>query len=82
MSKINFEYNSIRSEKARIAVKFNDFIINLLSIMSVILALSGIFLIIYKIPLGWSLIGFSVIPAMIVEWYKGELHHIKSVQNS
>lgn len=77
MSKINFEYNSIRSEKARIAVKLNDFIINLLSIMSVILALSGIFLIIYKIPLGWSLIGFSVIPAMIVEWYKGELHHIK-----
>lgn len=77
MSKINFEYNSIRSEKARIAVKFNDFILNIISITSVLLALSGIFLIIYKMPVGWSLIGFSVIPAMIVEWYKGELHHIK-----
>jgi len=77
MSKINFKYHSVRSEKARIAVKFNDFILNSISIISVIFAISGVLLIIFKIPLGWSLIGFSAIPAMIVEWYRGELHHIK-----
>jgi len=81
MSDIRFNYHSARSQKARIAVKFSDTKIKLMSALSIFLALSGIAMIIFKIPLGWSLIGFSVIPAMIAEWYRGELHHLKLPKN-
>jgi len=81
MSDIRFNYHSARSQKARIAVKFSDTKIKLMSVLSIFLALSGVAMIIFKIPLGWLLIGFSVIPAMIAEWYRGELHHLKLPKN-
>lgn len=76
MEPIKFNYNSIRSEKARISAKFNKNIILILSIIMVILAFLGIFCVALRMPIGWALIGFSAVPAIIIEWYNGELRHL------
>lgn len=76
MDNLKFNYHSTRSEKARISVKFNRTIVVLLNVAAPSLLISGLILIGYGITLGWVFIGFSAIPAMIVEWYKGELRHL------
>lgn len=73
MSLSAFRYKSARAEKARIAAKLSKNQLTLLAISVVILLVGGIILVILSWPVGWALIGFSVIPAMTIEWKKGEL---------
>ncbi|HZJ34397.1 MAG TPA: AAA family ATPase, partial [Candidatus Angelobacter sp.] len=76
MDDIKFNYRSARSEKARISVKFDKTSIGILSALTILLIISGISLVIIGTAVGWALVGFSMIPAMIIEWYNGELHHM------
>jgi ATP-dependent Clp protease ATP-binding subunit ClpC len=41
----------------------------------ILLLISGFALVAIESSIGWALIGLAAIPAMIVEWYNGELHH-------
>jgi len=47
--------------------------LSVLTTGAVLMVITGGILVIQDWPLGWALIGLSVIPAMIVEWRKGEL---------
>lgn len=38
--------------------------------------IAGVFLLLTRMPLGWALLGLSVIPMMILSWRKGELRHV------
>ena len=76
MDDIKFNYQSVRSEKARISVKFNKTLVTVLHITMPSLLLSGLIMVICGLAIGWAFIGLSVIPAMIVEWYVGELRHL------
>lgn len=78
MAAIDFNYRSMRSEKARIGVLIRDHWIRILPILTLLLLVAGISLVVISFAAGWVLIGFSFIPAMISEWYKGELYHLKS----
>lgn len=44
-----------------------------MSILALVLLVAGIGLIAINVSLGWALVGFAAIPAMIVEWWNGEL---------
>jgi len=79
MKELKYNYKSIRSEKARISVKFDKVIIICLQIATFSLVLSGFGLIFFGETLGWTLLGFSAIPAMIVEWYNGELKNLNVI---
>lgn len=76
MDDLKFNYHSVRSQKARIGVRFDRSTVVVLSIVIILLLVSGITLIIVELAIGWFLIGLSAVPAMIVEWYKGELYHL------
>lgn len=76
MIDLRFDYNSVRSEKARIAVSLNKNWIRFFKISVIILLFSGILIVLTGLAFGWFVIGFAAIPAMIVEWYDGELHHL------
>lgn len=52
---------------------FNSFWVGFLSAAVLILLIAGIDLVILEIAAGWALIGLAAVPAMIVEWYNGEL---------
>lgn len=77
MDELKFDYRSWRSEKARVGVKFNKTLPFTLSICTVVLVVLGFDLLVSEMTIGWALIGLSVIPAMIVEWYNGELKDLK-----
>lgn len=77
MDKVSFNYSSARSEKARISVQFNPILSGVLLVAVLVFLIAGIDLIVLEIPLGWALIGAAAIPAMIVEWYNGELKNLK-----
>lgn len=77
MNEIKYFPNSMRSEKARISALITKQILLILLIFAVILSISGWILIYFEFAFGWLLIGISIIPAMITEWYQGELRHLK-----
>lgn len=69
--------NSIRAQKARIGEAIVKW--RLLIIVSVYICLFAamIFIVIGQ-PTGWLLLGLSAIPVIILEWWKGDIHHLKS----
>ncbi len=73
MAVIGFKYRSPRSEKARISHSLSRTRLSLLAVCAVILIIGGALLIIVGFPIGWALVGFSAVPAMTIEWKKGEL---------
>jgi len=82
MDSLKLNYYSVRSEKARISTRFNKNLLAILSASVVLLLLSGAIFIAIESPVGWALVGLSAIPAMIVEWYKGELYHLAISKDS
>jgi len=81
MNDLKFNYRSYRSEKARISVRFRPSSVIVLSISTILMAITGIGLVFVESEIGWVLIGFSAIPAMAAEWYNGELHHMAIAKN-
>jgi len=81
MDSLKYNYSSARSEKARISVMFNKRWLMILKVVFVLLLSSGIFILLFKSAIGWAFIGLSAIPAMVVDWYWGELKHIPAVNN-
>lgn len=77
MDNLNLNYKSTRSEKARIGSKFSHSILVIFQISATLLMISGVSLIFLGLPFGWAICGFALLPAMIVEWYRGELKNLK-----
>ena len=71
----------MRSQKARISVRFYKNRLMILSLLMGLLLIIGIILIIIGSSIGWAFIGLSSIPAMIVQWYNGELRHMTIANN-
>ncbi|MCX6728359.1 MAG: ATP-dependent Clp protease ATP-binding subunit [Candidatus Saccharibacteria bacterium] len=82
MDDLKFNYSSVRSGKARISIIFNKNWIMILSISVILLSWLGIMMLALKSPLGWAFIGLASVPAMIVQWYNGELKHIPIASSS
>lgn len=70
-----FNWQSKRAQYARFGKMLSPWVFGL-ELSVVLLLLFGIACVIVAIPLGWALIGLSVVPAMIVEWYKYELRDV------
>lgn len=68
-----FDYRSFRAEKARIGVRLSPTVMTLLIASTLVLLFGGILLAFTGFAIGWACIGFAAIPAMIIEWKKGEL---------
>ena len=82
MDDLNFNYKSNRSEKARTSVRLNKNLLIILFIITIVLVISGIVLVVLGSSVGWALIGFAAMPAMIRRWYQGELHHLPVEKDS
>lgn len=77
---LKYNYGSFRAEKARIGAKLDKPLLLILSISTVLLIALGLVMLIFSSPVGWLLLGLSAVPAMVVEWQKGELHHLPVVE--
>ncbi len=75
-----FNYRSARAEKARIGQSLTKLMVIGLDVGMVLLLAAGGALLLLGQSIGWALIGFSALPAMIVEWRKGELQNLAPVK--
>jgi ATP-dependent Clp protease ATP-binding subunit ClpC len=76
MVDLKVNYQSLRSEKARISVRFNDIWRVILIILISLLILSGVGLVFVHVSIGWFLLGLAALPTMMVDWYDGDLKHL------
>lgn len=76
MDSIVLNRQSIRAQKARIGeiiVKWKP----LISISVYICLFAALVFIVIGQPLGWLLLGLSAVPIIVLEWWKGDVHHLK-----
>lgn len=78
---VKFNYHSFRAEKARIGVHISKTVISLLVSITLLLLLGGVALVYIGWAIGWVLAGCATIPAMIIEWYRGELENLAVAKN-
>lgn len=81
MESLEFNYNSYRAQKARIGHLIEGTWLRLLAVVAVLLIISGLGLLVIGQSIGWVIIGLSVLPAMLIEWYNNELRHLPSPKN-
>ncbi len=74
MAPVGFEYKSARAGKARMGRWFDGPVYPLLRMTGYVMLLAGAVLLIYAAaPLGWLVMGCSVLPLMFAWWYKGDI---------
>ena len=81
MAVTDFNYRSFRAEKARISVKLSRGWLSFMAIATVLLVVTGGALVAMGWSIGWTVIGLSAIPAMVVEWRNGELENLAPEKN-
>lgn len=70
-----FNWHSQRARLARYGKVLSPWIF-MLELSTALLLIFGIFFIVVSMPIGWALIGISVVPAMVIQWYKFELQNV------
>lgn len=73
---MKFDYRSARAEKARARHALDGLWRRILTVLTVTLLLAGVGLLAVEIAIGWFLIGLAAAPAIMVEWWNGELKHL------
>lgn len=76
MSAEVFNYDSDRAQKARLARHLSQFWQRALVVLVIMMVLLGILMIITGLAVGWLIVGLAAIPAMLVEWRRGELEKL------
>lgn len=70
-----FNWHSHRAQLVRYGHALSPWIL-LLKLLAIVLFAFGIVCLMIMMPLGWVLLGFSIVPAMVVEWYTYELKSV------
>jgi ATP-dependent Clp protease ATP-binding subunit ClpC len=81
MDNVAFNYHSLRAQKARIGHAIAGLWLRVLTIVAVVLIILGVGLLVMNQPIGWLVLGLTVFPAMLIEWYNNELRHVPTAKN-
>ena len=73
---MNLDYHAPRAAKARISRQLDAFWRRLLSILAILLLVGGFAMVAVGLSVGWLIASLSVLPAMVVEWWNGELKQL------
>ncbi len=79
MEQLTFRYKSARAGKARLALRLQGTWIHILTALFFVLVLGGIALLASSLAIGWLVAGLAAVPAMVVQWYEGELRPLPPV---
>ena len=81
MDSIVFDRQSLRAQKARVGdviAKWKP----LINISVYVCLFAALVFIVIGQPLGWLLLGLSAVPIIVLEWWKGDVHHLKPSASS
>lgn len=70
-----FNWSARRAVMARYGKVLSPWIF-IFELLTALLLVFGIFFIVIGLPIGWAVLGISVVPAMVVQWYKYELRDV------
>lgn len=73
---LTYNYHHERALKARIGRVLGGVLGKLLNVSAVVFASTGVIFVIAGWPIGWFVLGLAVLPAICMEWYRGELKHL------
>ena len=73
MAVLALDLTSERRAKARFGQLLSFQVLVLLKIATIVLGVGGCVLVLFGISIGWFVFGLAALPAMLVEWYNGEL---------
>lgn len=76
VERLIFNYHSSRAVKARLAYRLKGTWLHILTAFLFILLLGGIALLASSFAIGWLVVGLSALPAIIIQWYEGELKQL------
>ncbi|NTW62176.1 ATP-dependent Clp protease ATP-binding subunit [Candidatus Saccharibacteria bacterium] len=79
MSDLKYNYNSIRSQKARIGAIFSKPLLTVLTVSIMIMLALGAVMLYFGVSLGWFVVCLAAMPTMAIAWHKGELYHLPIV---
>lgn len=82
MAVMTCNFHSERSVKARVGKMLAGTWLLTLKLLAALLIISGVALVFIDMPIGWTLLGFAALPVMFVEWYNGDLKHLKVQKNA
>jgi ATP-dependent Clp protease ATP-binding subunit ClpC len=69
-----YDQTNIRRSKARLGVKMSQSVRFVIELAVVLLLAVGGGALALHMSVGWLIMGFAALPAMFIEWYRGELH--------
>lgn len=72
---MSFNYSHLRAKKSRLMNGLRPFLF-LLKLLKIIGILSGFSLILIDSSYGWLILSFSVLVAIFIHWWNGELHRL------
>ena len=75
---VTFHYDHPRAAKARAGIALAGSVQTLLKLAVIACLLGGVTLLVFGVSAGWLLLGLAAIPFMLMQWYRGELHHLPS----
>lgn len=78
---VSLDTHSLRFIKARFRHYAGGVILRILTIATLLLAVAGVVTLFFGDALGWLLIGVATVPAMLVEWWNGELKTLAPSKN-
>lgn len=70
-----YSASSVRAAKARLGVRLTKSLRMGIEVLTLLLVVGGGALLFVHSAVGWLLIGLAALPAMLIEWYHGHLHH-------
>ena len=76
------DFHSERSVKARVGRALAGIWLLALKLLTFSLLLGGLTLVFVGFSIGWALMGFAALPAMLIEWYQGDLKSLKVEKGS
>lgn len=81
MDAVTIDRQSVRAQKARVGeiiAKWKP----LIAVSIYICLFAALVFIVIGQPLGWLLLGVSAIPSIVLEWWRGEVHHLRPAKSS
>ncbi len=78
MASLEYQYHSMRAQKARIGVALQGPVIPSIIWLGVLLVALGAALIVTGMSIGWLVAGLASVPYMLVMWYRHDLKHLPS----
>ena len=70
-----FDWHSQRAHLARYGRALSPWVFPL-ELITALLIVFGLFFVVIAMPIGWLLLGFAAVPAMVIQWYKYELRDV------